>query len=71
MDNITQSVSGSLQATLTVDEAAAQLKIGRTSIWQLIRSGKIRSFRIGRLRRVTEADLADFIQQQRDGEVAA
>jgi excisionase family DNA binding protein len=37
---------------LTVDEAAEQLGIGRTTAWSLIRSGALESVQIGRLRRV-------------------
>ena len=37
---------------LTVEEAAEQLGIGRTTIFRLVRSGEIESVRIGRLRRI-------------------
>ena len=37
---------------LTVDEAAEQLSIGRTTAWALVRSGDLESVQIGRLRRV-------------------
>jgi excisionase family DNA binding protein len=37
---------------LTVEEAAEALSIGRTTAFQLIRSGKLETVRIGRLRRV-------------------
>jgi excisionase family DNA binding protein len=37
---------------LTVDEAAEQLGVGRTTAWSLVRSGALESVQIGRLRRV-------------------
>lgn len=37
---------------LTVAEAAEQLGIGRTTAWNLVRSGELESVRIGRLRRI-------------------
>lgn len=41
---------------LTVEAAAAQLSIGRTTMYALIKAGVIPSIQIGRLRRVpTEA----------------
>lgn len=42
---------------LTVEEAAERLQIGRTTLYQLIRTGAITSVRIGRLRRLRPADL--------------
>jgi len=44
---------------LTVEEAAERLGIGRTTTFALIRTGALRSVRIGRLRRVRTTDL-DF-----------
>lgn len=41
---------------LTVEAAAAQLSIGRTTMYALIKAGHITTIRIGRLRRIpTEA----------------
>lgn len=37
---------------LTVEEAAEYLRIGRTRMFALVRTGEIESVRIGRLRRV-------------------
>lgn len=37
---------------LTVEEAAEQLGVGRTTTWALVRSGDLESVQIGRLRRV-------------------
>ncbi|WP_018638621.1 helix-turn-helix domain-containing protein [Parafrankia elaeagni] len=45
---------------LTVEQAAAQLTIGRTTLYALIRTGAITSVRIGKLRRLRPADLAAY-----------
>jgi excisionase family DNA binding protein len=45
---------------LKVEEAAARLRIGRTTLYALIRTGDIPSVRIGRLRRLRPTDLADY-----------
>ncbi|MGH3859975.1 excisionase family DNA-binding protein [Actinokineospora sp.] len=36
----------------TVEEAAQQLRIGKTRAWQLISTGELQSVQIGRLRRI-------------------
>lgn len=45
---------------LTVEEAAEQLRIGRTTAWRLVRSGELASVRIGTLRRVPTSAVAEF-----------
>jgi excisionase family DNA binding protein len=47
----------------TVEEAADQLLIGRSLMYQLIKSGQIATIRIGRLRRVPREALAEFISR--------
>ena len=48
---------------LTVDEAAEQLGIGRTTAWSLVRSGDLESVQIGRLRRVHVDAVAGYAAQ--------
>lgn len=50
---------------LTVDQTAQHLGIGRTSVYQLIKSGELRSVRIGGLRRVHADDITDYVQRLR------
>lgn len=45
---------------LTVEEAAEQLGIGRTLMYQLVRTGEVESVRIGRLRRVPTVAIHDY-----------
>lgn len=45
----------------TVEQVAETLQIGRDKVFMLIRTGRLRSIKIGRLRRITARQLADFI----------
>jgi excisionase family DNA binding protein len=59
-------VSGRL---LTPEEVAEQLRVGRTKVYELMASGKLRSVKIGRRRRVSPGALEEFIEQsEREGQ---
>jgi excisionase family DNA binding protein len=45
----------------TVEQVAEILQIGRDKVYELIRTGHLHSIKIGRLRRITDQHLADFI----------
>ncbi|MFI5913732.1 helix-turn-helix domain-containing protein [Dactylosporangium sp. NPDC051541] len=45
---------------LTVEEAAARLQIGRTLMYDLLRTGAVASVQVGRLRRIRPADLEAY-----------
>jgi excisionase family DNA binding protein len=45
---------------LTIEEAARTLRISRTVVWQLIKSGELRSVKIGASRRVPVAAITDY-----------
>jgi excisionase family DNA binding protein len=47
---------------LTVVDAARHLRISRSKVYELLASGELPSVRIGRNRRITMADLADFVE---------
>ena len=49
---------------LTVDQAATALSIGRTAVYLPLSSGRLRSFRVGRNRRIPRDAIADFIAAQ-------
>lgn len=51
---------------LTIDEAAEQLGIKRTFCYKLITEGRLRSVKVGKLRRVPAVDLADYVEQLRE-----
>jgi excisionase family DNA binding protein len=44
-----------------VSKAAAVLSLSRAKVYQLIKSGALRSVRIGGARRITAADLETFV----------
>ncbi|MFI1014222.1 helix-turn-helix domain-containing protein [Streptomyces sp. NPDC020965] len=46
---------------LTVPEVMARLKLGRTTVYDLIRTHRLASIRVGRARRVPVQSVRDFI----------
>ena len=52
---------------LTVIDAAEQLQISRSKIYELIADGELPSIRIGQSRRITTSDLADFVARHAEG----
>jgi excisionase family DNA binding protein len=57
---------------LTPEEVAEQLRVGRTKVYELLASGKLRSVKIGRRRRVSPGALEEFIERsEREGEEVA
>jgi excisionase family DNA binding protein len=53
---------------LTPEQAAERLNICRTTVFQLLRTGQLRSVRIGRSRRITPAALVSYVNHLVDGE---
>jgi excisionase family DNA binding protein len=51
---------------LTLDEAAASLSVGRTTLRTLIRNGDIRAIRIGAAVRVPAVEITRWIDDQID-----
>lgn len=49
-----------------VEQVAKLLNVGRDKIYELIRTGQLRSVKIGKLRRITDRQLADFIASLED-----
>ncbi len=53
------------------EDAAISLGVGRTKVYELMRSGALRSVKIGGLRRIPATALADFVNQlEAQGRVA-
>jgi excisionase family DNA binding protein len=46
---------------LTVEETAAQLRIARRRVFEMIRDGSLPSVKIGRSRRIRNADLVAYV----------
>lgn len=49
---------------LTVPEVMSALRLSRFKVYDLIRSGQLKSFTIGRSRRIPAGALSDFIENQ-------
>jgi len=52
---------------LTVPQTAERLGLGRSTVYEFIRSGELPSLRVGRLRRITAADLDAFVKKLKEG----
>jgi excisionase family DNA binding protein len=50
----------------TVEQVAEMLHVGRDKVYCLLRTGQLRSIKIGKLRRITEQHLAEFIASRED-----
>jgi excisionase family DNA binding protein len=50
---------------LTVDEAAELMKVSSSTVYRLIYEGKLPAVRIGRLRRIMNVDLAEYLKSLR------
>lgn len=50
----------------TVEEVADILNIGRDKVYYLLRTGQLRSIKIGKLRRITDQHLAEFVASLED-----
>lgn len=55
----------------TVEEVADMLHIGRDKVYYLIRTNQLRSLKIGKLRRITDAHLTAFIATLESDDAAA
>jgi excisionase family DNA binding protein len=49
-----------------VEQVAEILQVGRDKVYYLLRVGQLRSIKIGKLRRITDKHLADFIASLED-----
>lgn len=49
---------------LTVEETAEALQIGRDKTYYLIRTGQLRSMKIGKSRRISRAWIEEFVDRQ-------
>jgi excisionase family DNA binding protein len=47
----------------TILEAETQLRISRSSVYQLIRSGKLQSVKLGKSVRITDASIRQLVAQ--------
>ncbi len=50
----------------TIDELAELWKVSHRTVQRLIKSGALRAHRIGRLVRISDADVTDYLHENRD-----
>lgn len=53
-----------MERILTVKEVEEALQLGHTNVFDLMGTGKLKSFKIGRSRRVLESELERFVQDR-------
>ncbi len=51
---------------LTVDEVMVRLRLGRSKVYDLIRTRRLQSFTEGRARRIPESSVEDYIRARLD-----
>lgn len=56
-----QHATGQPRVLLTIEQAAHQLSLSRTTMFRLIRTGDIASVRIGRARRIAAEAIEDYV----------
>ena len=52
--------------TYSMEEAAKILGVGRTTVYDLVRMGRLRTLKIGSRRLVARVDLEEFVAAQRE-----
>ena len=55
---------------MTLDELCETLMIGRSTAHQLMKSGELGAFRIGRIWKIPKAGVIDYLQERRQGQFA-
>jgi excisionase family DNA binding protein len=59
-----QQTEQAVRALFGLEEAATYLGVGRTQMYELLRSDEIPSMKIGRLRKVRVVDLDSYIAER-------
>ena len=52
------------QTLITVEELCEELMIGKNAAYQLLKSGKIKCFRIGRIWKIPRESVDEYIKKQ-------
>lgn len=58
---------GKRDSLMTPGELQSWLGCGRTKIYELLQTGEIRSYRVGRLVRIRREDVEEFLERHRYG----
>jgi putative molybdopterin biosynthesis protein len=59
--------SAASTSILTFEETRTRLRVGRSTMFRLMKSGELKSFKIGRSLRFAEEDVEEFIARRRRG----
>lgn len=49
---------------VTIDEMQEMLKVGRTTAYQLLNTGEIKAFRIGRFWKIPRAAITEYVSRK-------
>jgi excisionase family DNA binding protein len=60
-----------MQLLLTVADACAALRVGRSTFYEMIAAGKVRPVKIGRMTRIRASDLAALVASFEEARDAA
>ncbi|MBM81274.1 MAG: hypothetical protein CMJ78_11870 [Planctomycetaceae bacterium] len=58
------------RAAHTYDEVAKLLSVSERTVWQLVKNGQLKAFRIGRSVRISRHELDAFIQRREARRIA-
>ena len=56
-----------LVSLFTIDDVAHRTKLGRTTLFAILKSGELRSVKVGRSRRIPASALIEFIDRLERG----
>lgn len=59
-----RTTTGTLPITLCVEDLIPILNVGRNTAYRLVRSGEIRSIKVGRQIRIPRQVLLDYLEQK-------
>ncbi len=62
MSTVTATTAAAPEAVLRVREVASRLDVDQDTVYRLVHAGELRSIRVGRLIRVPESALRQFIE---------
>jgi excisionase family DNA binding protein len=65
-----KTLDGGAASAVTLMEAAARLRVGRSTMQRLVREKKVRSIKVGRALRISVASIEDFVERGEKGATA-
>jgi excisionase family DNA binding protein len=68
--NVSRSIASVTPLLLTPEEAAEALRVGRSKVYDLIRSGRLRSVKVDGARRIPMTCLMAFVESLSSGDAA-